>query len=213
MAVSHDGIVRQIGLRCKRLPEKRVITNLLIRSEHDMKHILPLLSVELITIASPVHAQKEVYGPHVIDDGRIIRIDGICSPFVQPVGAPYTPWIWKLFRAYDSPGYDKEYRFIADWHIPNDSTMYPRDAKRARLRIEYYGVNLPNLTADVWSFSSLSSTMDDATVINGMTGSADFTITGANGLVEYSATSGTFLNIVNGGADIGHLTEVCLNVI
>lgn len=164
--------------------------------------------IGLILIAAlstgELHAQKTTFGPHIVDYGEQVLIDGICEFWlrVRGSGPSYSPWC--LFR-HDSPGQHMEARFIVDWVIPQDST-YRTDVQSATIRFEYYGDNLPDPTISVWAFSTLASQMDRQTILDGMSGSPLFSINGANGVVEHTASSGAFLNTVIDGVAAGQLT-------
>ena len=174
----------------------------------NMKRFICIVLALIALGACPSHAQKVTFGPHVANDGRELTIDGHCSKFwVCPVGAhwpPYSPWF--LFRSDDVNGPDQEARFIVDWLIPHDSTMYPHEIVGATLRIEYYGNNLPDLATDIWGFSTLSQYLDRNAVLNGMTGTPLLSVGGTSGLVEYTDLSGAFRDYVNDAVVDGHLT-------
>lgn len=176
------------------------------KKEHTMKSSLFLILLFVGLSISPAFAQKTVFGPHVADDSREFLIDGTCDDvWLSPVGSHYPPYAPRFLYRHDSNGLpDQEARYIVDWLIPNDSTYSP--AISVTLRIEYYGTNLPDPTVEVWAFSSLSSQLNDATIISGMSGSPLFTMTGSNGIIEYPVTSGAFLNTVNSAVQAGHLT-------
>lgn len=171
-----------------------------------MKYSLFLILLFVGLSISPALAQKTVFGPHVADDSREFLIDGTCDDiWMQPVGTHYPPYAPRFLYRHDSKDLpDMEARYIVDWLIPNDSTYSP--AISVTLRIEYYGNNLPDPTVEAWAFSSLSSQMNDATIISGMSGSPLFTMTGSNGIIVHSVTSGAFLNTVNSAVQAGHLT-------
>jgi hypothetical protein len=171
-----------------------------------MKYSLFLILLFVGLSIRPALAQKTVFGPHVADDSREFLIDGTCDDFwFHPVGTHYPPYAPRFLYRHDSNGLpDKEARYIVDWLLPNDSTYAP--AISVTLRIEYYGNNLPDPTVEAWAFSSLSSQMNDATIISGMSGSPLFTMTGSNGVIVHSVTSGAFLNTVNSAVQAGHLT-------
>jgi hypothetical protein len=100
-----------------------------------MKYLFISIVVFAGLCTSALHAQKTTFGPHIVDYGEQIFIDGSCDFWLQLRGSgpAYSPW--SLFRK-DDPGQDLEARFIVDWLIPQDST-YRTDVQSATLRIEY----------------------------------------------------------------------------
>ncbi|MCZ7558618.1 MAG: T9SS type A sorting domain-containing protein [Bacteroidia bacterium] len=170
------------------------------------RKLLLLLALLALTAPSSSHAQKVTYGPHIINHGWQILIDGGCEFWVKRKGSgpPYAPFSLLIDDA--GGGTHIEARFIVDWLIPHDSTMYPNDVVGATLRMEYFGNNLPDLSMDIWGFSTLSHLLDRNAVLSGMTGPPLLSVDGSAGLVEYTDFTGNFRDYVSDAVVDGHLT-------
>jgi hypothetical protein len=148
-----------------------------------MKHLFHALGIIAILMAPLcVHAQKQVFGPHTINDGRsILRDEGHQSLSKRS----NTPWeaLFDLYKETTYP-YDAEYRTVLQWNIPNDSIVQNTTISYVKVRMEYSCDTSLTMNARLFVFDQPVQNLNDDDAWSVMSGDGLCELNGSDMIVD-----------------------------